>query len=157
MVLSVFNKLQGHWEQSRVLDLYAGTGNLGFEALSRGATSVLAVEFSSQSIEIIKKNIQELDIGGDYKIIKSDVLRWVSQYDGEPFDVVLVDPPVTKSLAHETLLSLAVSKAVGPTTQLVIEASSHERVDASYTGLECWDKRDYGDKQISFWSRPEGI
>jgi 16S rRNA (guanine966-N2)-methyltransferase len=67
----------------------------------------------------------------------------------------MADPPFTQSLAHGTLEKLAVSKAVGEATIVVVEASSHEKVDEAYPNLVCFDRRDYGDKQISFWSRPQ--
>lgn len=152
---SVFNKLQGDWDGARVLDLFAGTGNLGFEAISRGAESVTAVELSSKSIDIIRRNIEELEIGKQHRVFKDDVLKWLARYKGEPFNIVIADPPFTESLAHATLEHLSKSEAVGHETTIVVEASSHERVDETYENLVCWDRRDYGDKQISFWSRPE--
>jgi len=151
---SVFNKMQGEWEGARVLDLFAGTGNLGFEALSRGATSVLAVEMSAQSIEIIRRNVDELKVSRDeHRVVKDDVLKFLEKFVGEPFDIILCDPPFTKELAHDALTRIAASPAVGPSTTVVIEASSHERVDEAYSQLECFDRRDYGDKQVSFWRR----
>ncbi len=152
---SVFNKLQAEWDGAKVLDLFAGTGNLGFEAISRGAESVLAVELSSKSIDIIRRNIEELEIGKQHRVVKDDVLKWIAKYRGEPFSIVIADPPFTQSLAHSTLELLSKSEAVGLDTTVVVEASSHERVDESYENLVCWDRRDYGDKQISFWSRPQ--
>lgn len=151
---SVFNKLQAEWDGATVLDLFAGTGNIGFEALSRGAASVTAVEMSAKSIDIIRRNIEELKIGREHRIVKDDVLKWLGRYKGDAFGIVMADPPFTESLAHATLELLAKSEAVGPQTTVVVEASSHERVDESYENLVCWDRRDYGDKQISFWSRP---
>ena len=151
---SVFNKLQAEWEGAKVLDLFAGTGNIGFEALSRGAVSVVAVELSSKSIDIIRRNVEELKIGREHRIVKDDVLKWLARFQGDAFDVVVADPPFTQSLAHETLELLAMSEAVGPQTTVVVEASSHERVDEAYKNLECRDERDYGDKKISFWARP---
>lgn len=151
---SVFNKLQGEWDDAKVLDLYAGTGNIGFEAISRGAASVTAVELSSKSIDIIRRNVEELKIGREHRIVKDDVVKWIARYKGEAFDIVMADPPFTESLAHATLEALAKSEAVGPHTTVVVEASSHERVDESYENLACWDRRDYGDKLISFWTRP---
>lgn len=150
---SLFNKLQGEWEGARVLDLYAGTGNIGFEALSRGASEVVAVEMSGKSIEIIRRNIAELQIGREYRVIKDDVVRFLEKYKGESFGVIMADPPFTESLAHATLEALSKSEAMGPGTTAVVEASSHERVDESYPGLVCQDRRDYGDKMISFWTR----
>lgn len=151
---SVFNKLQGDWEGASVLDLYAGTGNIGFEALSRGACRVVAVELSAKSIAIIRRNVEELGLADDHSIVKDDVLRWLGRYQGPAFDIVMADPPFTESLADDTLKQLAASNAVGPQTTVVVEASSHETVAETYSNLACWDRRDYGDKQISFWSRP---
>lgn len=148
---SVFNKLQSEWEGARVLDLFAGTGNLGLEALSRGASSVLAIELSSKSIDIIRRNVTELDAGSEHRIVKDDVLRWIEKYGGEPFDIIICDPPFTEKLAHDVLTRLATCPAVGSSTTVVIEASSHERVDEAYSPLICFDRRDYGDKQVSFW------
>ncbi len=152
---SVFNKLQAEWDGASVLDLFAGTGNIGFEALSRGANSVLAIELSGKSIDIIRRNIEELKIGREHRVIKDDVLKWIAKYKGAAFDIVVADPPFTESLANATLASLAKSSAVGRTTTVVVEASSHETVLESYEDLVCWDRRDYGDKLITFWSRPE--
>ena len=151
---SVFNKLQAEWEGAKVLDLFAGTGNIGFEALSRGAASVVAVELSLKSIDIIRRNAEELKIGREHRIVKDDVLKWLARYNGETFEIIMADPPFTESLAHATLELLSKSEAVGQQTTIVVEASSHERVDAEYANLVCWDRRDYGDKLISFWSRP---
>jgi 16S rRNA (guanine966-N2)-methyltransferase len=151
---SVFNKLQAEWDEARVLDLYAGTGNIGFEALSRGASSVLAIELSSKSIDIIRRNVEELKLGREHRVVKDDAVKWLAKYKGDAFDIIMADPPFTESLAHATLEQLAKSQAVGEKTTVVVEASSHERVDAEYENLICWDRRDYGDKLISFWSRP---
>lgn len=152
---SVFNKLQGEWDGARVLDLFAGTGNIGFEALSRGATEVVAVELSAKSIDIIRRNVAELEVGKEHRVIKDDVHRWLERYEGEPFSIIMADPPFTESLAHRTLELLSTSKVVGPITTVVVEASSHERVDETYPGLHCADRRDYGDKQISFWTKEQ--
>ena len=152
---SVFNKLQGEWDGARVLDLFAGTGNIGFEALSRGAVEVVAVELNSKSIDIIRRNVAELEVGKEHRVMKDDVHRWLERYEGEPFSIIMADPPFTESLAHRTLELLSNSKAVGPETTVVVEASSHERVDETYPGLSCTDRRDYGDKMISFWKKEQ--
>jgi len=151
---SVFNRWQAYWEGARVLDLYAGTGNLGLEALSRGASEVVAVELNPRSIDIIRKNVEELEAGREHRIIRDDVLKFLKRYEGEGFDLILVDPPFTESLAHETLVALSTSKVLKPGTMLMVEASSHERVDAEYPPLVEEQRKDYGDKQLSFWTMP---
>lgn len=153
---SIFNKLQGWIDGSRVLDLYAGTGNLSCESISRGATSVDAVELSKKSIAIIRDNLKLLDIENEVLVHNEDVLKYLKRYEGEPYDLVFADPPFTEKLADSTLEALASSRAVGPDTIVMIESSSHETVKDSYEGLERTDERDYGDKRVSYWRRPEG-
>lgn len=157
---SVFNKLQAEMDGARVLDLYSGTGNLAFEALSRGAVSVEAVEMSKKSIAIIRDNARLLGVGAELTITNADVLKRLSKPDERAFDIVFADPPFTEKLAHETLSALARSSVFGPESLLMIEASSHERVDQVYLDsnrgdLVLTDRRDYGDKQISFFRRRE--
>ena len=152
---SIFNKLQGEINGARVLDLFSGTGNLSFEALSRGAVFVEAVELSKQSIAIIRENAALLGvaIGSELTVCQADVPKWLTQYQGPPFDLIFIDPPFTRKLAHETLTALAGSAAMGDSTTAIIEASSHERVEDAYDSLTRTDSRDYGDKQISFFRR----
>jgi 16S rRNA (guanine966-N2)-methyltransferase len=151
---SVFNKLQGYLDGSRVLDLFAGTGNLSCEAISRGAASVDAVELSRKSIAIINQNLELLEIENDVRVINEDVLKYLRRYQGAPYDLIFADPPFTEKLADQVLTEAAKSEALGPETVLVLESSSHEHVAESYENLECSDRRDYGDKTVSFWRRP---
>ncbi len=151
---SIFNKLQGAVDGARVLDLFAGTGNLSCESVSRGAASVDAVELSRKSIAIINQNLELLDIENDVRVINEDVLKYLRRYEGEPYDLIFCDPPFTEKLADQVLVEAAKSKAVGPDTLLIIESSSHEHVGETYENLACDDRRDYGDKTVSFWRRP---
>ena len=152
---SIFNKLQGYLEGARVLDLYSGTGNLTCEAISRGAVSVDAVELSKKSIAIIRENLQLLEIENEVRVHNEDVLKYLKRYEGAPFDLIFCDPPFTEKLADATLEALSGSPAVGDETVIVIESSSHELVKDAYASLERRDERDYGDKRVSFWRRPQ--
>jgi 16S rRNA (guanine966-N2)-methyltransferase len=152
---SIFNKLQGWLDGSRVLDLYAGTGNLSCEAVSRGARSVDSVELSKKSISIIRENLKLLGIENDVRVHAEDVLKYLKRYEGEPYDIVFADPPFTEKLADATLEALAKSRAVGPETIVMIESSSHETVKEAYEGLERTDERDYGDKRVTYWRKAE--
>jgi 16S rRNA (guanine966-N2)-methyltransferase len=150
---SVFNKLQGEVEGARVLDLYSGTGNLSIEAVSRGAREVVAVESNRRSVEIIRANLRSLEIDREIRVVQEDVFRFLKRDFPEPFDLVLVDPPFTKALADQTMRALAESAALAPGGTLVLELSSREPLEPSYTGLVCEDDRDYGDKRVTFWRR----
>lgn len=152
---SVFNKLQGAIDGARVLDLYAGTGNLTCEAISRGANHVDTVELSKKSMQIIRDNVKLLEIEDEVELYLDDVIKYLTRYEGEPYDLIFADPPFTEKLADATLTALSTSKAVGAATLIMVEASSHEKVDESYADLECYDFRDYGDKRVTFWRRSE--
>lgn len=148
---SLFNILQAHWEDARVLDLFAGTGNLSFEALSRGARFLDSVEMNPKSMQIIQKNMELLQVGAEMKTHRKDVFRFLKDYQGEPYDLILIDPPFTESLAHPAMQEVATSKAFGPSTIVVIESSKHERMDKEYGLLKSFDSRHFGDKLATFF------
>lgn len=150
---SVFNKLQGEVDGARVLDLFSGTGNLACECISRGAVSVDAVELNRKSIVIIRENLKLLQIEDEVRVYQDDVLKYLKRYTGEPYDLVIADPPFTEKMAHSVLEALAASAAVGEQTTVVTESSSHETIADSYPSLEKTDERDYGDKRVTFWRR----
>lgn len=153
---SIFNKLQGYFDETRVLDLFSGTGNLACESISRGAKTVDAVELSKKSIAIIQQNLSLLEIEDQVRIFNEDVLKYLSNYRGTPYDVIIADPPFTEKLADQVLTGISQSETLGPETIVVIEASSHEVVKEGYEKLERRDTRDYGDKQVSFWRKKMG-
>jgi 16S rRNA (guanine966-N2)-methyltransferase len=152
---SIFNKLQGYVDGARVLDLFSGTGNLSCEAVSRGARAVDTVELSKKSISIVRENLKLLGIEDEVRVICDDVLKYLKRYSGDPYDVILADPPFTEKLSHSVLEELSKSAAVGPETVIMIESSSHEKVLEHYEGLERIDERDYGDKRVSYWRQSE--
>ena len=153
---SIFNKLQGAVEGARVLDLFSGTGNLSIESLSRGAKSVVAVEDSRKSLQIMKKNRELLGIGIEWTVIEMDALKYLQRYQGEPFDLVFADPPFTKKLADSVLKAAAESACIGRDTWMIIESAQDERADDHYgRDLVRFDSRDFGDKLVSYFSRKE--
>lgn len=149
---SIFNKLSGEIEGIRVLDLFSGTGSLSIEAHSRGAKSVVAVESNPKSLKILRQNLAGLEILDGIEVLPLDVFKYLSRYEGEPFSIILVDPPFTQVLADKVLQALASSKAIGTGSKVIIEAGKREKVAQSYPPLERIDQRDYGDKSVSFFS-----
>jgi 16S rRNA (guanine966-N2)-methyltransferase len=97
---TLFNWLQGEIIGKRCLDLYAGSGALGFEAASRGAASVVQVESNPQACRSLKENSVAL-AADQIKIVQMDVLRYLAG-DAEAFDVVFMDPPFARNLAVQT-------------------------------------------------------
>lgn len=152
---SQFNILQQSIDGARVLDLFAGTGNLGLEAISRGASEVIFVEKNRKSIEIIEKNIAKLKITEPYKIIQKDVILYLKTYEGAPFDIIFVDPPFTEKMAHDVMEVTAESKAFAPHTILTIESGRRERIEDKYPSIVRYDVREFGDKTLSFYKKED--
>lgn len=138
----------------RVLDLYAGTGNLGIEALSRGATQAAFVDNHRESAAIVRKNLATLGFDDRSRVLVKDVqlaLRNLGR-EGEPFDLVFLDPPYGEGLVEKTLQILAASPLLAPEAVIVAEFGSRETLPPAIGSLEEFDRRRYGDTAVSFWS-----
>lgn len=153
---SIFNKWMAYLEGSRCLDLFAGTGNLSIEALSRGAREVCAVEKSKKSLKILRENLQKIGVPKEeIQVVQDDVFHFLKSYQGEPFGLVFVDPPFTEKWADAVLKALAQSRVIGPGSQVVIESGTKEALSDKYIPLELLDRRPFGDKTVSYFVWPE--
>jgi 16S rRNA (guanine966-N2)-methyltransferase len=150
---TLFNKLMGYLEDSRVLDLFSGTGNLAVECVSRGAAWVDLVENHPKSLEIIRKNLTGLGIVEGHKVHRRDAFQYIREYEGPAYDVVLADPPFTEKYAHDLATAIGSSALLHDNTLVVIEASAKERMDERYPGLNRLDQRKFGDKHLNFFER----
>ncbi|HPI40347.1 MAG TPA: 16S rRNA (guanine(966)-N(2))-methyltransferase RsmD [Pseudobdellovibrionaceae bacterium] len=149
---SLFNKIRDSLEGARVLDLFCGTGNLGLEAISRGAVHCLFVDAQAKSLSITKENIDKLKIDKkEYSIQKEDVLRFLKKYEGEGFDVIFIDPPFTEKMAHEVMDAVSKSRIYLPHCLISIESQKKERIDEQYGELKRFDFKEYGDKSLSLY------
>lgn len=152
---TLFNILQGQCEETRVLDLFSGTGNLGIEALSRGAIKAVFVEKNPKSIEIIMKNLELLKLDKlSYSVFKKDVFSYLES-NKEQFDLIFVDPPFTEKLAHLVMQHLSKWKPYHLHTVIAIESVKGEVLNDQYEDLIRFDKRDYGDKVLSLFQKSE--
>lgn len=150
---TLFNKLMGQVEGARILDLFSGTGNLAIECISRGAQFVDLVESHRKSLEIIRKNLTLLKITEGFKIYPIDAFKYIEAFAGEPYDIVLCDPPFTQAWAHDLTQKIGQGALLAAQGVLVIEASSKERMDPEYPGLNRLDQRMFGDKHLNFFEK----
>lgn len=151
---TLFNKWMFEIEGRKAVDLFSGTGNLGIEALSRGATHVIFVEKHPKSIEILKQNLVKMKVPAtDYKIINMDVLQYLRKYEGEPFDLIFADPPFTERMADAVIQAASESPAFGAETLMAIESERTEKVQENYGDIERYDHRKFGDKILSFFAK----
>lgn len=140
-------------EGARVLDLFAGSGALGLEALSRGARFALFVEEDAGARGIIRANADALGVLGQTRIWRRDATKLGPCAPTPPFDLAFADPPYGKGLAGAALASLAAGGWLAPGGVVVVE----EAADASLSppeGLMAIDERRYGDTQVCYFRRP---
>jgi len=102
---SVFNIIQFDIEGRRVLDLFAGTGQYGIEALSRGAKSVVFVDSSADSVRLVKENLKNSGFSDAANVYGRDALRFLES--DEKFDLIFIDPPYDSQLADSAVLKIA--------------------------------------------------
>lgn len=148
---TLFNKLMGRVEGARILDLFSGTGNLAIEAISRDAGWVDLVESHRKSLAIIRENLNRLKITEGFQVHPVDAFKWIKEYEGPPYDIVIADPPFTRAWAHDLASAIGASHLLAEDAWVIIEASSKERMDEDYPGLERLDRREFGDKHLNFF------
>jgi 16S rRNA (guanine966-N2)-methyltransferase len=148
---SLFNILSHRVDLAglRAIDLFAGTGALGLEAISRGASHVLFVETGFEGRGLIRSNIETLNLGGTTRIFKRDATSLGEIGNMEPFDLALLDPPYGKGLGKAAIGSLIAGHWLKPQALIVLE----ERVDClprEMAGCTITDIREYGDTAVAF-------
>jgi 16S rRNA (guanine966-N2)-methyltransferase len=136
---------------ARVLDLFAGTGALGLEALSRGAGWCLFVEESVEGRALIRRNIEALGVIGRTRIFRRDATRLGAAGTLEPFGLAFADPPYGKGLGEQALASAAAGGWLSAGAMVVREESAAAEV-ATPEGFRLEDRRAVGDSSLRFFS-----
>lgn len=146
---AVFARL-GSLEGAAVLDLYAGTGALGIEALSRGAETAVFVERSAHSLSTLRANLEGLGLSTCTRIVPGDVPKVLARLGrgDERFDLVLLDPPYASGELGRALRALIQARVLAEGAMVVVESSRRHPVPA-VEGLAALDERCYGDTVIT--------
>lgn len=137
---------------TRVLDLFAGTGALGIEAVSRGAAFVLFVDDGVEARSLLRSNTESLGLGGVTRIFRRDATKLGPAHPMEPFSLVFADPPYGKGLAEKALVSARDGGWLTPQALIVVE----EAADAGFAapaGFEELERRQYDDTELVFLRR----
>ncbi len=140
-------------EGARVLDLFAGTGALGIEALSRGAHYCLFIEKSADARALLRRNVEALLLTGVTKIWRRDASRLGGAGKREPFSLVFLDPPYGQRLGEAALTAMAEGGWIAPGAIAVLEESAAADL-AVPQGYEVLDRRRYGGTQVLFLKFP---
>ena len=141
----------GRLDGARVLDLFAGSGALGIEALSRGASFVLFVDNGSEARALLRGNVEALALGGVTRIWRADAAKLGKAPSAPPFDLAFLDPPYDQNLAPPALAGLVAGGWLSPDALVVVEESAKAPL-AAPPGLLTLDERVYGDTKLVFFS-----
>ena len=149
-IFSILETTTSDWTQ--VLDLFAGSGALGIEALSRDAGWVDFVEREPRCCAIIKQNLEKAKLEAQAHIYCCSVAKAISFLDKE-YSIILIDPPYSDSSIGSLVTQLATSKLVGTCSTVVVTHSSHLPLSSSYAPLNLIKERRHGDSCIAIYQK----
>jgi len=144
---ALFNSIGEEIAGARVLDAFAGSGAVGIEAISRGASHATFIEKDRIAQKIIVGNITTLGIENETKVISASVAAWVSTYNGELFDIIFVDPPY-----HDTQFStvMQLTGLLKPGALMVLSRPGRSE-SPTKPGVVVVDNRSYGDAALTYF------
>ncbi len=155
---TLFNMLAPYVPDSRFLDLFAGSGAIGIEAVSRGAAEAVFVDQNRASVKCINENLVHTKFTENTRVIQNDVLSAISILDREKkaFDVIFMDPPYNKELEREALEKLVATSLVTSSTLIVVEASMETDFDyLEDMGYELIKNKEYKSNKHLFIRKAE--
>ena len=143
---AIFNKLNFILPNSKVLDLFCGTGALGIEAISRGAREVVFADKDVRSIGLTKQNLSKLNIEG--RVYKASYEKMIEKLAGENFDVILLDPPYASGVYEDCLKRIYENNLLADGGIIVCEHNKKDEFD--YSPFEVVDEKRYGIKMVTY-------
>jgi len=135
-----------------VLDLFAGTGALGLEALSRGATFALFIDNAAEARALMRENVAALGVGGAGRIFRRDATRLGEARGLGPFSLVFLDPPYGRGLAEQALASALAGGWIAPNALVVVEEAM-KAAFAAPEGFDALERRGFDDTELSILRR----
>lgn len=142
---ALFTKLQFFLPNKKVLDLFCGTGALGIEALSRGASSVLFVDKDFRSVQMTKENLKNLKINA--KVVKCDAVKYL-EVCSEKYDLILLDPPYKSGLYEKILTKISDKDILNDEGMIVCEHASNDTFN--YSPFTVYDEKKYGNITLTY-------
>jgi len=149
---NIFNILSSRIINSVVLDLFAGTGALGIEALSRGASFAIFMDTDKDALSVIEKNVAACRLQGRIKIIRADIVKNNIAPNNRlpPVNLVFMDPPYNKNLIKPALINLSSSRFLQKNSLIIIEHALEETLPGFFLKYKISDQRRYGKTLVSF-------
>lgn len=149
---SIFNIIQGNIENATVLDLFAGSGAIGLEMLSRGAKKAVLCDNSKEAVGIIKKNIEKTHSQEKAEIYNSDFETCLEKIKNQKFDIIYLDPPYATDYIYKSLSKIIELGITKKESLIIIETDDEQRILKEIEKIEVKiiDKRKYGRATIIF-------
>ena len=126
---AVFSMIQFDLEERSVLDLFAGSGQMALEALSRGASEATLVDKSAEAVAIIKENAAKTKLSDKCTVYRSDYLDFIRRFSGKQYDIVILDPPYALKMYAPALRALVKADMLKPTTLIICESGEEQVFD----------------------------
>lgn len=155
---ALFNIWQGDVAGCRWLDLCAGSGAMGAEALGRGASLVVGIEQSSRACAVIQDNWRKMaQPDQQFQVLRGDVVARINRLEGQTFDRIYFDPPYASDLYQPVLVAIARLRLLSPSGELAVEHHPKRWQVLSIAGLVTCDSRQYGNTELTFFRRSEPL
>jgi 16S rRNA (guanine(966)-N(2))-methyltransferase RsmD len=154
-LFNILTVLLGNFSERRVLDIFAGTGNLGIEALSRGAAHAVFIDENREAAALVKKNLELAGFTERGRILQREVLSALKTLERNaeaPFGLVFIDPPYRAGLSGKVLESLTSAGLIDEHSVVVAETASREELPREFGSLREFDRRVYGDTALAFFT-----
>jgi 16S rRNA (guanine966-N2)-methyltransferase len=152
---ALFNILGAGVRESSWLDLFAGTGSVGIEALSRGAARVLFIDNDRLAVRTIRENLEHTRLAERAEVLRADAFAYLHRSNPEAFEYIYVAPPQYKGMWKQILLALDADPAhLYPDGVVIVQIDPVEREDVALEVLRPYDERTYGKTLLWFFERP---
>ena len=151
---AVFNILGSGIQDASLLDLFAGTGSVGIEALSRGAARVVFIDNTRQAITTIQENLQITQLSDRAEVVRSDAFSYLERGTQESFDYIYIAPPQYKGIWKDTIRYFdRTSDKLNPDAILIVQIDPVEVEEVELSTLYCFDQRSYGNTTVMFYEK----
>lgn len=151
---NIFNLIQGEIRGARVLDLFAGTGQMGIEALSRGAASCDFVDHDRAALAVLRRNLEGARVADRARVQQADFSAFLQKTRAGAYDVVFLDPPYGGKLLNEALFAAERFDILAENGIMVCESAAPDRIDPHFTGGR---ERRYGATRVTVFRKTAGL
>ena len=149
---AIFNIIQFDVEGRRILDLFAGSGQMAIEALSRGASYAVLVDRNAEAVRVIRDNVKKVHFEDRTTILQSDYLRYLSTCR-EKFDIIFLDPPYAETFLEKALQKISEIDILSEGGIIVCERSREKHIPAQIGDLNCSKDYCYGKTAVNLYTR----